>query len=152
MPMPAPTWGLKVIAVNAPSATPSNGQAGDRDEAAAARPADPDGDDDTDDEAERADVDHPDDQRADTQSHRDIQPFADRRVELVEQVEAEHDTDDDADDDRHQQGPTDPACRDAQREEHGRHGDRQEEVLDAVDDTPAHGAEDPLPEARAKRR
>ena len=63
------------------------------------------------DQAEEADEQHPDDQRHDAGVDGQVQRLSDRRVDLVRQVEAQEQTDHDPDDDRHEQPPSDRACR-----------------------------------------
>ena len=81
MPMPAPTCGLNVIAVNAPSATPSDRHPGDGDEPTASRGVHPDCGDEASDQPDETHEDHADDERPDAGFDRHCELLADVRVQ-----------------------------------------------------------------------
>ena len=122
-----------------------HGQPGERDEATAARGVHQDGRRDAGRDPHDPAEQHPDDQRADARVDGKAERVADRRVQLVQQAEPEDDTDHDGDHERYEKGTAEASRGDTERAEHGGHRDRDEQQ-EAVEDAPAHRAEQPLPE------
>ena len=144
IPTAAPTCGPKVMALNAPARAPTSASPTMAPKPTAAR-SDPDRGGEPDQDPDQRAHEQPDHQRSDARLDVQARGFPGRRIGLVRPFEAEghadHDGDHDADDER----AGEPAARDADGAQRGRHGDGQERE-DPVEDAPAERPEQPLPE------
>ena len=146
MPSAAPTWRPYVAAVRAPMMTPPTIEPARAVEAAAGAGVHRRREEDPGEQSDEPTDDDPDDERSDPDADGQRRRVADRRVELVQQAEPEHDARDDRDDDRRTAPPGRRGC--SARGGSAGTATRAIEANSekAVDDPPAHRPEQPLAE------